>query len=86
MGTHMKTTIELPPDLLKEAKRVAATERITLRSLIEEGLRHVLARRRRRGDRFVLREASYRGKGTHDGVDEGDWESIRARIYDGRGG
>jgi hypothetical protein len=35
----MKTTIELPDDLLTEAKKRAAEERTTLRAIIEEGLR-----------------------------------------------
>lgn len=35
----MKTTIELPDDLLIEAKKRAAEERTTLRAIIEQGLR-----------------------------------------------
>ena len=38
----MKTTIELPDELLIEAKRKAAAERRPLRALFEEGLRMVL--------------------------------------------
>lgn len=38
----MKTTIELPDRLLIEAKKHAAEHRITLRALIEQGLRHEL--------------------------------------------
>lgn len=85
MGRRMKTTIELPDDLLKEAKNVASAERTTLRALIEEGLRHVLVRRRTKTDRFVLREASVPGQGVRDGIDEGNWDQIRERIYEGRG-
>lgn len=39
----MKTTLELPDGLLIEAKKLAAEERTTLRALVEQGLRHVLA-------------------------------------------
>ena len=85
MPSHMKTTVELPDDLLKEAKAVAATEEVTLRSLIEEGLRWALSRRRKKTDRFVLREAQVTGKGAREGIDEGNWERIRDQIYDGRG-
>jgi len=46
----MKTTVELPDELLIEAKKRAAEERRPLRSLIEEGLRAILA-----GDRAVGR-------------------------------
>ena len=42
--THiMKTTIELPDDLLIEAKAVAARRRTTLRAIIEGALRRELA-------------------------------------------
>ena len=40
----MKTTIELPDDLLIEAKQFAAGHRTTMRALIERGLRHELDR------------------------------------------
>ena len=39
----MKTTIELPDDLLFEAKKRAAELRLPLRRLLEEGLRARLA-------------------------------------------
>ena len=81
----MKTTIEIPEDLLKEAKAVAAAEGVTLRSLIEEGLRRVLSVRRKKTEQFVLREARVTGNGVRDGIDEGNWEQIREQIYDGRG-
>ncbi len=38
----MKTTIEIPKDLFRQAKIKAASEGITLRELIEQGLRLVL--------------------------------------------
>ena len=41
---HMKTTIELPDELLISAKKRAAELRRPLRALIEEGLRARLAR------------------------------------------
>ena len=86
MGSNiMKTTIEIPDDLLEEARKVAATEQITLRSLVEEGLRWVLSRRRKRIARFALRDAGVDGRGVRDGVTEGDWDSIRETIYRGRG-
>ena len=39
----MKTTLELPDDLLIEAKAVAARRRTTLRAIIERALRRELA-------------------------------------------
>ena len=41
MGT-MKTTVDLPDELLIEAKQVAAAQRRPLRALVEEGLRMAL--------------------------------------------
>jgi len=85
MVSRMKTTIEIPDDLLKEAKVVATAEKTTLRSLVEEGLRWALARRRKKTDRFVLRDAAVSGHGVHEGLTEGDWDKIRETIYRGRG-
>ncbi len=84
MVTHMKTTVELSDALLKEAKAVASRERTTLRAIVEEGLREVLTRRKRRGV-FRLRKASFRGKGIQPGLTEGSWETVRDLIYEGRG-
>lgn len=39
----MKTTIELPDELLLQAKQAALEQRTTLKALIESGLRHTLA-------------------------------------------
>jgi hypothetical protein len=38
----MKTTVEIPDDLLVEAKKHAAEHRTTIRALIERGLRREL--------------------------------------------
>ncbi len=84
MGRHMKTTIDLPDDLLERAKAMAVSEQTTLKSLIEEGLRWVLSRKKR-PERFVLRDAAVAGDGVNDGLTEGDWGQLRQRIYRGRG-
>lgn len=46
----MRTTVHLPDALLKRAKQVAAKENRTLTSMIEEGLRIVLANRAPSGE------------------------------------
>ena len=79
----MKTTVELPDSLLREAKRVALRERTTVRALIERGLRSVL--RGRQGAAFTLRKASFRGDGLLAGQSLGDWDTIRDLAYAGRG-
>jgi len=43
MVYHMKTTIDLPDELLVDAKKRAAESRTTLRELFERGLRRELA-------------------------------------------
>lgn len=84
MVTHMKTTIEISDALLTSAKRRAAREGLTLRALVEEGLRRVL-RGERTPKRVELRRATYRGKGLKPEVQEGSWERTREAIYEGRG-
>jgi Arc/MetJ family transcription regulator len=79
MVTHMKTTIEISDALLDEAKRVAAREKSTLRSLVEEGLRQALATRKKSRKRFQLRLVTFRGDGPQPGM---DWELPRHLAYD----
>lgn len=43
MGCHMKTTIDIPDDLLLAAKRRALESRTTLREIVSRGLRNELA-------------------------------------------
>ncbi len=38
MVTHMKTTIDLPEELVFEAKRTALARKTTLKNLVERGL------------------------------------------------
>jgi hypothetical protein len=84
MGAHMKTTIEIAPALLENAKRLARREGVTLRRLVEEGLRAVLAARTSR-PQFRLKDASFKGRGLQPGMEEGKWSEIREHIYEGRG-
>ena len=57
MGSCMKTTVELPDDLLIAAKKRAAETRTTLRELVERGLRRELrgAAAKRNGRRRPIR-------------------------------
>lgn len=81
----MKTTIELPDELLDAAKEHARTHHTTLRALISEGLARVLAEPVPTR-RFRLRDASVDGHGLHAELRDAGWESIRALAYEGRGG
>ena len=84
MVTHMKTTVEIPDDLFKRAKNLAAAEETTLKSLLVEGLRWVL-RQRKKPSRFRLKDRSVSGQGVQPGISEGEWEQLRGLIYKGRG-
>jgi Arc/MetJ family transcription regulator len=86
MVTHMKTTIELPDALLTAAKTRASQEGTTLRALLEEALRRLLAERESEGEPFTLQDASFGGRGLQSHVREGSWEDLRAWAYEGRGG
>lgn len=66
----MRTTVQLPNDLLTEAKRRAAQRRSTLTSVIEEALRESLARKPvRQGHPKFVRLPTFRGDGLRPGVD-----------------
>jgi Arc/MetJ family transcription regulator len=82
MGTHMKTTIEISDALLADAKRVAARDGVTLRALVEQGLRRVLEEQRRSSRPFKLRKASVKGRGLKPGVHP---SKFRELAYEGRG-
>ena len=76
----MKTTVDIADSVLEEAKQLAASRSITLRELVEDGLRKVLAEPR--NIPFRLRDGSVGGKGM---VRKMSWEEIRDEIYRGRG-
>jgi len=62
MGTPMKTTIDLSDALFDSAKALAQQRRTTLRALVEEGLRRVIADAQATGrPTFRLQDASVRG-------------------------
>ena len=76
----MKTTIELPDELLRKARAFAARRKITLRSLIERGIRQVLREDGVQGT-FKLRDASVGGNGIHKEYEAADWARIREAAY-----
>lgn len=80
----MKTTIEISDPLLADAKRLAAREGTTLRDLVEQGLRRVVAEQKTRR-RFKLRKASFKGEGLVPELADADWDTIRDLSYEGRG-
>ena len=83
MVSHMKTTVELPDELLLEVQRVAREEGTSMKSLLEEGLRVVLERHRSAGG-FRLRDGSVAGNGPQPAFREAGWDEIRAAAYGDR--
>jgi len=83
MMTHMKTTVELPDELLREIQRLARAEGTTMRSLMEEGLREVIARHLAAG-RFTLRDASVPGEGVSAQFADATWAQLREAAYGDR--
>jgi hypothetical protein len=81
----MKTTIELPNSLFEEARRLAQRERRTMRALVEEGLRRVIADHKKRSG-FRLRDATFQGNGFQPGFAGASWEKVREAIYEEHGG
>jgi hypothetical protein len=81
----MKTTIQIPDSLFEEARKVARRDRTTLKVLVEQGLRRVIAERRKR-TKFRLRKASFKGEGLQPHLAGASWEQIRDLSYEGRGG
>lgn len=77
MSRHMRTTVRLDDRLLERAKREAARRGETLTSLIEKGLRLVLAGPARREERRRLDVPLCRaGGGTLPGVDLDDGATL----------
>lgn len=82
----MKTTIEISDALLEETRKIAAREDITMRTLVEQGLRQVIAQRKQRRGPFRLRKATFKGRGLSDEARAAGWGSLRELAYEGRGG
>ena len=82
----MKTTVEISDALLDDARKLAARERTTLRALVEQGLRQVVAERRKPKKPFKLRDGSFKGKGLSPEFADASWEEIRRAAYGDRGG
>jgi len=80
----MKTTIDINDHLLEEARKAASHDKTTVKSLVEEGLRRLLAARQERPD-YRLRKATFKGRGVRKELEGAGWEKLRDRVYEGRG-
>ncbi len=82
----MKTTLEIADPLFEEAKRVAARDGRTLRALVEQGLRKVLAEESRKSKPFKLRDCAVGTPGAGSLYEKLSWEEKRELMYGDRGG
>jgi plasmid stability protein len=71
-----RTTVRLPDDLIRRAKRRAAAEGRSLTALIEEGLRQVLKAREPAAAKRVMPPVSKAKGGLMPGVDLDDTASL----------
>jgi hypothetical protein len=79
----MKTTIEIPDALFREAKEYAARHGLALREVVERGLRAVVHGEVRPARRFRLKTLTTKGQGVAGGA---DWATISSKIYESHGG
>jgi len=75
----MKTTIELPDGLARRARQVALRQGVSLREVIEAGLRAELDRRTAPPAAAEFRFRTVGGAGLHPGVEP---SQLRDRAYE----
>ena len=81
----MKTTVNISDALHEEARKIAGSEKTTVKDLIEEGLRRVISERKRKSS-FHLRRVTFKGQGLQHHMKGASWEKIREMTYEDRGG
>jgi len=81
----MKTTIDIQDQLYVRAKLLARNEGRTVRSIVEEGLRHCLseAEGRGRNKTYALEDLSVGESGSPNPLESMSWDEIRDEIYGG---
>ncbi len=84
----MKTTLEIADPLLHQARQIALRDGDTLRSLVEQGLRKVVAERSAKTKPFKLPDCCVGEPGSPPAYEMLAWDDKRALIYasDDKGG
>ena len=72
MLKHMRTTINLPDDLVLQAKKAALESETTLTEIIANALREALSKRPRKPQKKKTRLITYGKGGTFPGIDISD--------------
>lgn len=84
MLVHMRTSVDIPDPLLRQAKKAARERGTTLRQLVVEGLRSMVGR----GEparRHRLKDLSFGEGGLVDGLSWSDAERLDTLVYGDRG-
>jgi hypothetical protein len=76
MPKHMRTTINLPDDLILQAKKAALDADTTLAEVIANALREALQKGRRKPPRRKIKLTTYGEGGTFPGVDLDDTSAL----------
>lgn len=91
MGAHivkanMKTTLDIADPLLDQVRAIAARDGETLRSLVEQGLRKVVAERSAKSKPFKLRNVAVGTPSVQSAYEKLSSDEKLALMYEGRGG
>ena len=74
----MKTTVDIPDSLFREARQYAQAHELTFRQVVEAGLRKLVSARDAPREPFRLEKRSFGGDGL---VKDFSWHEIRSLIY-----
>ena len=77
----MKTTIDIADPILREARRLAAHEGTTLRALVEQGLRQLIAEKKRKKP-YRWQPVIVEGHGLRPELKNATWDEIRDLSYE----
>ncbi len=81
----MRTTLNLPDPLYREAQRLARKRKVTFQALMTDALRCYLANEGVPRRAFRLPDCSFKGDGLAEGLSEADWARIRELADERRG-
>lgn len=76
----MKTTLDISDNLLSHAKQLAHEQKVTLRSLVEEGLAKTLREHAQR-QKQDIQPVVFSGKGLNPDFQGKSWQTIRNAAY-----
>jgi len=79
----VRTTVDLPDELVLEVQRIAREQNRTMGSVMEEALRGTIAKYQR-AQEFELADASVDGNGLQPGLRDAGWDELRALAYGNR--